>query len=85
MVLAFNMAWTLCELFWDLDFQPSGTSSGQPVALEASVFGLDFWNSIDHFCFWWLLRFKEIFCGNASHPVVAFLSVVTSCGLCGLL
>ena len=25
--------------------------------------------------------FKEIFCGNASHPVVAFVSVVAFCGL----
>ena len=32
--------------------QPSETSGGQPVALEASVFGLHFWDSIDHLCFW---------------------------------
>ena len=25
--------------------------------------------------------FKERFCGNASHPVVAFVSVVAFCGL----
>ena len=39
------------------DFEPSKTSGGQSVALEASVFGFHFWDSIDHFCFWWLLRF----------------------------
>ena len=52
MVLALNMTWTHCEFCWDLDFEPSETSGGQPVALEASVFGLHFWDSIDHFCFW---------------------------------
>ena len=34
------------------------TSGGQPVALGSSVFGLHFWDSIDHFCFWWLLRLQ---------------------------
>ena len=58
MVLALNMTWTHCEFCWDLDFEPSETSGGQPVALGASVFGLHFWDSIDHFCFWWLLRFQ---------------------------
>ena len=63
MVLALNMTWTHCEFCWNLDFEPSETSGGQPVALGASVFG------------------QEIFCGNASHPVVAFVSVVAFCGL----
>ena len=78
MVLALNMTWTHCEFCWDLDFEPSETSGRQPVALEASVFGLHFWDSIvfDDFCV-----FKEIFCGNASHSVVAFVSVVAFCGL----
>ena len=52
MVLALNMTWTHCEVYWDLDFEPSETSGGQPVALGSSVFGLHFWDSIDHFCFW---------------------------------
>ena len=26
--------------------------------IEASVFGVHFWDSIDLFCFWWLLRFQ---------------------------
>ena len=30
---------------------PLKTSGGQPVALGASVFGLHFWDSIDHFVF----------------------------------
>ena len=38
-------------IYWDLDFEPSETSGGQPVALGASVFGLHFWDSIDHFVF----------------------------------
>ena len=40
------------DALWDLDFEPSETSGGQPVALGSSVFGLHFWDSIDHFCFW---------------------------------
>ena len=40
MVLALNMTWTHCEVYWDLDFEPSETSGGQPVALGSSVFGL---------------------------------------------
>ena len=40
MVLALNMTWTHCEFCWNLDFEPSETSGGQPVALEASVFDL---------------------------------------------
>ena len=51
MVLALSMTWTHCEVYWDLDFEPSKTSGGQPVALGASVFGLHFWDSIDHFDF----------------------------------
>ena len=51
MVLALSMTWTHCEVYWDLDFEPSETSGGQPVALGASVFGLHFWDSIDHFVF----------------------------------
>ena len=51
MVLALSMTWTHCEVYWDLDFEPSETSGGQPVALRASVFGLHFWDSIDHFVF----------------------------------
>ena len=27
------MTWTHCEVYWDLDFEPSETSGGQPVAL----------------------------------------------------
>ena len=34
-----------------IDFEPSETSGGQPMALGASVFGLHFWDSIDHFVF----------------------------------
>ena len=37
------MTWTHCEVYWDLDFEPSETTGGQPVALEASVF---VWNCI---------------------------------------
>ena len=51
MVLALSMTWTHCEVCWNLDFEPSETSGGQPVALEASVFGLHFLDSIDHFVF----------------------------------
>ena len=51
MVLALNMTWTHFEVYWDLDIGPSETSDRQP-ALESSVFGLHFWDSIDHFCFW---------------------------------
>ena len=40
------MIWTHCEVYWDLDFEPSETSGGQPVALGASVFGLHFWDSV---------------------------------------
>ena len=47
MVLALNMTWTHCEVSWDLNFEPSETSGGQPVALGSSVFGLYFWDSID--------------------------------------
>ena len=50
---------------------------GQP---SGTLFGLHFWDSIDHFCFWWLLRFQGEICGNASHPV-AFVSVVAFCDL----
>ena len=32
MVLALSMTWTHCEVYWDLDFEPSETSGGQPVA-----------------------------------------------------
>ena len=74
MVLALNMTWTQCEVFWDLDFEPSETSGGQPVA---SIFGIRLIIFVFHdFCV-----FKERFCGNASHPVVAFVSVVAFCGL----
>ena len=31
------MTWTQCEVYWDLDFEPSETSGGQPVA---SIFGI---------------------------------------------
>ena len=39
------MTWTHCEVYWDLDFEPSETSGGQPVALRgirclASSFGM---------------------------------------------
>ena len=60
-------------IYWDLDFEPSETSGGQPVALGASVFGLHFWDSIDHFVF------GDFFV--VSHPVVGFVSVVAFCGL----
>ena len=44
MVLALSMTWTHCEVYWDLDFEPSETSGGQPVALGlrclASIFGI---------------------------------------------
>ena len=40
------MTWTHCEVYWDLDFEPSETSGGHPVALEgirclASSFGME--------------------------------------------
>ena len=44
MFVAWNMTWTHCESYWDLDFQPSESSGGQPVALEGSVFGVQFWD-----------------------------------------
>ena len=40
-----------CKVYWNLDFEPSETSGEQSVALKASVFGLYFWDSIDHFVF----------------------------------
>ena len=43
----------------------------------ASIFGI----RLIIFVFGDFCVFKEIFCGNASHPVVAFVSVVAFCGL----
>ena len=51
MVLTLSMTRTHCKVYWNLDFEPSETSGGQLVALEASVFSLHFWDSIDHFVF----------------------------------
>ena len=33
MFVAWNMTWTHCEVYWELDFELSETSGGQPVAL----------------------------------------------------
>ena len=43
----------------------------------ASIFGI----RLIIFVFGDFCVFKEIFCGHASHPVVAFVSVVAFCGL----
>ena len=60
---------------------PLKTSGGQPVALGSSVFGVHFGIRLIIFVFGDFCVFKERFCGNASHPVVAFVSVVAFCGL----
>ena len=51
------------------------------MALEASVFASIFGIRLIIFVFGDFCVFKKIFCGNASHPVEAFVSVVASCGL----
>ena len=37
MVLALSMTWTHCEVYWDLDFEPSETSGGQPVKKYVNI------------------------------------------------
>ena len=58
----------------------------KPVAGSQWHWGLQclasiFWIRLIIFVFGDFCVFKEIFCGNASHPVVAFVSVVAFCGL----
>ena len=58
MFVAWNMTWTHCESYWDLDFEPSESSGGQPVALEGfgvwpPVLGWDLANARNfHLQFW---------------------------------
>ena len=76
------MTWTHCEVYWDLDFEPvenewQAASGIGGLRCLASIFGI----RLIIFVFGDFCVFKEIFSGNASHPVVAFVSVVAFCGL----
>ena len=44
MFVAWNMTWTHCEVYWDLDFEPSETVAGSQWHWGGSVFGLQFWD-----------------------------------------
>ena len=81
MVLALNMTWTHYEVCWDLFLNPLKPVAGSQwhwgLRCLASIVGI----RLIIFVFGDFCVFKERFCGNASHPVVAFVSVVAFCGL----
>ena len=66
MFVAWNMTWTHCEIYWDLDFQPSESSGGQPVALEGfgvwpPVLGWDLANARIFICSFGMVLYLGIF------------------------
>ena len=66
MFVAWNMTWTHCESYWDLDFQPFESSGGQPVALEGfgvwlPVLGWDLANARIFICSFGMVLYFEIF------------------------
>ena len=67
--------------FWTLWKRMAGSQWHWGLRCLASIFGI----RLIIFVFGDFCLFKEIFCGNASHPVVAFVSVVPFVAFCGLL
>ena len=66
MFVAWNITWTHCEIYWDLDFQLSESSGGQPVALEGfgvwpPVLGWDLANARIFICSFGMVLYPWIF------------------------